>query len=72
MINTYKKYTTNPLVRKHIEINVKIKGTPSGKKGRPSIRPEQLGHDVTISGDFKCCLGCGRSTTATRVERAKR
>eukprot|EP00972_Heterocapsa_arctica_P035598 5238703-Heterocapsa_arctica.AAC.1 len=50
IINTYNTYITNPLVRKDIEMNAKIKGTPSGKKSRPSIRPEQLGHDVKFSG----------------------
>eukprot|EP00972_Heterocapsa_arctica_P025225 3716929-Heterocapsa_arctica.AAC.1 len=50
MINAYSIYITNSLIKKDISVNVKIKGTPSGKKGRPSIRPEQSGHDVKISG----------------------
>eukprot|EP00972_Heterocapsa_arctica_P042433 6253797-Heterocapsa_arctica.AAC.1 len=68
MIRTYKKYITNPLVRKDIESNAKIKGTREGKKGRPCIRPEQLGRDVKTSGQFEYCLGCGRSTKATHIE----
>eukprot|EP00972_Heterocapsa_arctica_P048405 7137642-Heterocapsa_arctica.AAC.1 len=32
MINTYKTYITNPLVRKDVEANTKMKGPPSGKK----------------------------------------
>eukprot|EP00972_Heterocapsa_arctica_P097691 14415068-Heterocapsa_arctica.AAC.1 len=49
MVNTYNIFITNPLAKKDIESNAKIKGTPSGKEGRPSIRPEQLGHDVKTS-----------------------
>eukprot|EP00972_Heterocapsa_arctica_P036694 5402368-Heterocapsa_arctica.AAC.1 len=45
MISTYQRYITDPLVRKGVITNIKIKGTPSVKKGRPTIRPEQLGHD---------------------------
>eukprot|EP00972_Heterocapsa_arctica_P019145 2826609-Heterocapsa_arctica.AAC.1 len=47
-----------------------MKGTPTGKKGRQIIRPEQLGHDVQISGKYEYSLGCGRSTQATHIQSA--
>eukprot|EP00972_Heterocapsa_arctica_P064194 9472756-Heterocapsa_arctica.AAC.1 len=32
MVRTYKRYITNPLVRKDIESDAKIKGAPEGTK----------------------------------------
>eukprot|EP00972_Heterocapsa_arctica_P041121 6060562-Heterocapsa_arctica.AAC.1 len=49
----------------------KVKGTKTGAVGRPSILPEQLGHDVKTCGEYEYCLGCGRSTKATRIDTAK-
>eukprot|EP00972_Heterocapsa_arctica_P018863 2788347-Heterocapsa_arctica.AAC.1 len=72
MVRTYRKYITNPLVRKDIESDAKVKGTPEGKKGKPCTRPEQLGHDVQTSGEYEYCLGCGRCTKATHIESARR
>eukprot|EP00972_Heterocapsa_arctica_P002701 400109-Heterocapsa_arctica.AAC.1 len=43
-----------------------------GKKNRPGIRPEQLGHDVKTRGEYEVCLGCGRSTKATHIESVRR
>eukprot|EP00972_Heterocapsa_arctica_P047910 7067328-Heterocapsa_arctica.AAC.1 len=45
MIYTYTRYINNPLVRKDAEENKKVKGTKTGAVGRPSILPEQLGHE---------------------------
>eukprot|EP00972_Heterocapsa_arctica_P034499 5079975-Heterocapsa_arctica.AAC.1 len=70
MISTYQRYITDPLVRKDVITNIKIKGTPSVNKGRPTIRPEQLGHDVHVSCKFEYCLGCGRSTKAAHIATA--
>eukprot|EP00972_Heterocapsa_arctica_P034734 5113810-Heterocapsa_arctica.AAC.1 len=50
----------------------KIKGTPTGTKGRQIIMPEQMGHEVQISGDYEYCRGCGRTTKAKSSTSAKR
>eukprot|EP00972_Heterocapsa_arctica_P075949 11200479-Heterocapsa_arctica.AAC.1 len=36
------------------------------------ITPEQMGHDVKISSDDECCLGCGRTTKAKHSPSGKR
>eukprot|EP00972_Heterocapsa_arctica_P102243 15065079-Heterocapsa_arctica.AAC.1 len=64
-------YIKNPLVKEDAEKHKKIKGTKTGAVGRPSILPEQLGHDVKIRGDYEYCLGRGRSTKAKHIESAK-
>eukprot|EP00972_Heterocapsa_arctica_P039010 5745883-Heterocapsa_arctica.AAC.1 len=71
MMNTYIKYIKHPLVNEDAEQHKNIKGTKTGAVGRPSILPEQLGHDVNICGDYEYCLGCGRSTKAKHIETAK-
>eukprot|EP00972_Heterocapsa_arctica_P031298 4608132-Heterocapsa_arctica.AAC.1 len=71
-MKTYIKYIGNPLVRKDIDSNARIKCKPEGKKGRPCIRPEQLGHAVQDHGEYQSCLGCGRCTKANHVDSAKR
>eukprot|EP00972_Heterocapsa_arctica_P049557 7294137-Heterocapsa_arctica.AAC.1 len=71
MMKTYIKYINNPLVKEDAERHKHIKGTTTGAVGRPSISPEQLGHDVNICGDYEYCLGCGRSTKAKRIDKAK-
>eukprot|EP00972_Heterocapsa_arctica_P014684 2162452-Heterocapsa_arctica.AAC.1 len=71
MISTYTKYIKNHLARKDAEENKKVKGTKAGAVGRPSILPEQLGHDVKICGDTEYCLGCGRRTKAKHIDTAK-
>eukprot|EP00972_Heterocapsa_arctica_P008589 1253871-Heterocapsa_arctica.AAC.1 len=71
MMNTYIKYIKNPLVKEDAEKHTKIKGTTTGAVGRPSILPVQLGHDVTICGDYEYCLGCGRSTKTKHIDTAK-
>eukprot|EP00972_Heterocapsa_arctica_P081816 12058282-Heterocapsa_arctica.AAC.1 len=48
-----------------------IKGVKTGAIGKPSILPEQLGHDINICGDYEYCLGCGRSTKAKHIQTAK-
>eukprot|EP00972_Heterocapsa_arctica_P047911 7067502-Heterocapsa_arctica.AAC.1 len=64
MLKNYIVYINHPLVRKDALYYNKIKGTPTGTKGRHIIRPEQMGHEVNICGDSEYCLGCGRSTKA--------
>eukprot|EP00972_Heterocapsa_arctica_P085873 12655084-Heterocapsa_arctica.AAC.1 len=71
VIYTYTRYINNPLVRKDAEENKKVKGTKTGAVGRPSILPEQVGHEVKICGDFEYCLGCGRSTKAKHIDTAQ-
>eukprot|EP00972_Heterocapsa_arctica_P109252 16087554-Heterocapsa_arctica.AAC.1 len=61
----------NPLVKEDAITHKKIKGIKNGAVGRPSIMPEQLGHDVNIHGDYEYCLGCGRCTKAKHIETAK-
>eukprot|EP00972_Heterocapsa_arctica_P085408 12587625-Heterocapsa_arctica.AAC.1 len=70
-MRTYIKYINNPLVKEDAEKHKNIKGTKTGAVGRPSILPEQLGHDVKICGDYEYCLGCGRSTKAKHIDTAK-
>eukprot|EP00972_Heterocapsa_arctica_P111197 16371800-Heterocapsa_arctica.AAC.1 len=65
-------YINHPDVRKYALYNKEIKGTPTGTKGRQIIRPEQMGHEVQTCGDYKYCLGCGRSTKAKHRASAKR
>eukprot|EP00972_Heterocapsa_arctica_P021480 3161465-Heterocapsa_arctica.AAC.1 len=46
MLNDYIKYIQHTLVREDA-LNIKqIKGSPTGKKGRQLIIPEQMGHEV--------------------------
>eukprot|EP00972_Heterocapsa_arctica_P028761 4231541-Heterocapsa_arctica.AAC.1 len=71
MIFTYLKYIKNPLIRKDSEENKKVKDTKTGAVGRPTILPEQLGHEVKICGDTEYCLGRGRSTKAKHIDNAK-
>eukprot|EP00972_Heterocapsa_arctica_P067648 9987577-Heterocapsa_arctica.AAC.1 len=40
MLNNYLIYITHPFVREDASDNNKIKGTPTGTKGRQIIRPE--------------------------------
>eukprot|EP00972_Heterocapsa_arctica_P048035 7084478-Heterocapsa_arctica.AAC.1 len=70
MIYTYLRYIKNPLVRTDVETNAKVKGTKTGAVGRPTILPEQMGHEVHICGDTEYCLACGRSTKAKHIETA--
>eukprot|EP00972_Heterocapsa_arctica_P102214 15061508-Heterocapsa_arctica.AAC.1 len=51
LLKNYITYINHPLVRKDTLDNKKIKGTPTGTKCRPIIRPEQMGHEVQICGD---------------------
>eukprot|EP00972_Heterocapsa_arctica_P006534 956277-Heterocapsa_arctica.AAC.1 len=44
MLNNYISYIQHSLVRADALNNKKIKGTPTGTKGRPIIIPEQMGH----------------------------
>eukprot|EP00972_Heterocapsa_arctica_P084242 12411227-Heterocapsa_arctica.AAC.1 len=45
MMTTYIKYIKNLLVKEDAENHKKIKGTKTGAVGRPTIQPEQLGHE---------------------------
>eukprot|EP00972_Heterocapsa_arctica_P101477 14953820-Heterocapsa_arctica.AAC.1 len=58
MLKTYIKYIKNPLVKEDAEKHKTIKGTKTGAIGRPSIMPEQLGHEVKTHGDYEYCLNC--------------
>eukprot|EP00972_Heterocapsa_arctica_P084638 12466599-Heterocapsa_arctica.AAC.2 len=64
MLNNYIRYIQDTLVREDALNNKKIKGSPTGKKGRQIIIPEQMGHEVQTCGDYEYCLGCGRTTKA--------
>eukprot|EP00972_Heterocapsa_arctica_P014806 2182426-Heterocapsa_arctica.AAC.1 len=44
MLKNYISYIQHSLVRSNALKNKKIKGTPTGTKGRQIIRPEQMGH----------------------------
>ncbi len=63
-MKTYIKYIQHTLVREDALKNKKVKGSPTGKKGRPIIRPEQMGQVVQTSGVYEYCLGCGREAQA--------
>eukprot|EP00972_Heterocapsa_arctica_P044051 6503819-Heterocapsa_arctica.AAC.1 len=72
MLRNYVIYIQHTLVRDDALKNKKIKGSPTGKKGKQIIRPEQMGHEVHICGDYEYCLGCGRNTRAKHSILAKR
>eukprot|EP00972_Heterocapsa_arctica_P013933 2052680-Heterocapsa_arctica.AAC.1 len=57
-------YIQHTLVREDALKNKNIKGSPTGKKGKRIIRPEQMGHEVQTCGDCEYCLGRGRNTKA--------
>eukprot|EP00972_Heterocapsa_arctica_P077856 11484433-Heterocapsa_arctica.AAC.1 len=65
------RYIKTTIVRKDAESNAKVKGTKIGAVGRPTIRPEQMGHEVHTCGDTEYCLGCGRCTKARHIVTAK-
>eukprot|EP00972_Heterocapsa_arctica_P045064 6651766-Heterocapsa_arctica.AAC.1 len=70
-MKTYIKYVENPLVKEDAEKHKNIKGTKTGAVGRPSILPEQLGHEVQTHGNYEYCLKCGRCTKAKHIDTAK-
>eukprot|EP00972_Heterocapsa_arctica_P107987 15904959-Heterocapsa_arctica.AAC.1 len=74
-MKTYIKYIKNPLVKEDAEKHTNIKGTKTGAVGRPTILPEQLGHEVqtasTAKGEYEYCLKCGKYTKAKHIETAK-
>eukprot|EP00972_Heterocapsa_arctica_P099962 14741298-Heterocapsa_arctica.AAC.1 len=72
MLRTYISYIHHTLVRDDALKNKKIKGSPTGKKGRQIIKPDQMSHDVQVCGDYEYCLGCGRETQAKHIASAKR
>eukprot|EP00972_Heterocapsa_arctica_P107189 15791544-Heterocapsa_arctica.AAC.1 len=72
MLKNYIIYINHPFVRKDALYNKKIKGAPTGTKGRQIIGPEQMGHEVQICGDYAYCLGCGRTAKAKHTTSAKR
>eukprot|EP00972_Heterocapsa_arctica_P010651 1563173-Heterocapsa_arctica.AAC.1 len=45
MLRNYIRYIQHTLVRDDALKNKQIKGSPTGKKGRQLIRPEQMGHE---------------------------
>eukprot|EP00972_Heterocapsa_arctica_P015268 2249503-Heterocapsa_arctica.AAC.1 len=63
MLRNYIKYIQHTLVRGDALKYKKIKGSPTGKKGR---------HEVQTCGDCEYCLGCGRTTKAKHSTSAKR
>eukprot|EP00972_Heterocapsa_arctica_P085141 12545429-Heterocapsa_arctica.AAC.1 len=71
VMNTYINYIKNLLVKEDAEKHKNMKGTKTGAVGRPSVLPEQLGHDVKLCGEHEYCLGCGRSTKAKHIDTAK-
>eukprot|EP00972_Heterocapsa_arctica_P015494 2280885-Heterocapsa_arctica.AAC.1 len=48
-----------------------MKGTKTGAVGRPSMMPEQLGHEVKTHGNYEYCLKCGKYTKAKHIDIAK-
>eukprot|EP00972_Heterocapsa_arctica_P106269 15655441-Heterocapsa_arctica.AAC.1 len=52
MLINYIIYIQHTLVREGALTNKKIKGSPTGKKGRQIIRPEHMGHEVQTCGDY--------------------
>eukprot|EP00972_Heterocapsa_arctica_P055956 8253309-Heterocapsa_arctica.AAC.1 len=72
MLRTYIRYIQHTLVREDALKHKRIKGSPTGKKGRQIIRPEQMGHGVQTNGDYEYCLGCGRTSKAKYDKSAKR
>eukprot|EP00972_Heterocapsa_arctica_P031846 4691769-Heterocapsa_arctica.AAC.1 len=45
VLRNYIRYIQHTLVREDALKNKKIKGSPTVKKGRQIIRPEQMGHE---------------------------
>eukprot|EP00972_Heterocapsa_arctica_P082314 12130235-Heterocapsa_arctica.AAC.1 len=72
MLRNYIRYIQHTLVREDALKHKKIKGFPTGMKGRQIIRPEQMGHEVQTCDDYEYCLGCGRTTKAKHSTSAKR
>ncbi len=66
MVKTYIKYIQHTAVREDALNNKKVKGSPTGKKGRQIITPAQMGHKVQTSTDYEYCLDCGRETKTCR------
>eukprot|EP00972_Heterocapsa_arctica_P039859 5871641-Heterocapsa_arctica.AAC.1 len=71
MMKTYIKYIKNPLVKEDAEKHKKIKGTKTGAVGRPTILPEQMGHEVQTQGVYEYCIKCGKCTKAKHIDTAK-
>eukprot|EP00972_Heterocapsa_arctica_P006970 1020053-Heterocapsa_arctica.AAC.1 len=46
MLRNYVRYIQHTLFREDELKHKKIKGSPTGEKGRQIIRPEQMGHEV--------------------------
>eukprot|EP00972_Heterocapsa_arctica_P025053 3691216-Heterocapsa_arctica.AAC.1 len=70
MLRNYIRYIQHTLATEDALKNKQIKGSPAG--GRQIIRPEQMGHEGQICGDYDYCLGCGRNNKAKRSILAKR
>eukprot|EP00972_Heterocapsa_arctica_P063092 9308820-Heterocapsa_arctica.AAC.1 len=71
MMRTNIKYIQHAAVREDAIKNKKIQGSPTGKKGRQIIKPEQMGHNVQVIGLYEYCLDCGRETKAKHNASAK-
>eukprot|EP00972_Heterocapsa_arctica_P037520 5524320-Heterocapsa_arctica.AAC.1 len=64
VLRNYIIYIQHTLVREDALEHKHIKGSPTGKKGRQIVRPEQMGHEVQTCDDYEYCLGRGRTTKA--------
>jgi ribonuclease HI len=71
MIKTYIKYINRPEVKEDSLNNKKIKGAPTGKRGRKNITSKDNGHIVQTNGAYEYCALCGCSTKATHTNTNK-
>ena len=51
--------------------NLKIKGSPTGKRGITNITSKDNGHIVQTNGTYEYCVLCGSSTKATHANTNK-
>ena len=65
IMKTYIKYINRPEVKEDSLNNKKIKGAPTGKRGRTNITSKDNGHAVQTNGTYEYCVLCGSSTKAT-------
>eukprot|EP00972_Heterocapsa_arctica_P012499 1837304-Heterocapsa_arctica.AAC.1 len=71
MLRNYTRYIQHTLVREDALNNKKIKGSPTGKKGRQIIRPEQWDMKSRPAGTMSAVLGVGEITRLSTVSRRK-
>ena len=71
MMKTYVKYINRPEVKEYSLKNKKIKGSPTGKRGRNNITSKDNGHIVQTNGTYEYCVLCGSSIKATHTNTNK-